>query len=330
MLSSSSPSLTLGIDIGGTNTAFGVVDHKGNILCRSSIPTTGHNSFSDFIDALHRAVELTMMAENLDPESLDVIGTGAPCLNCETGVIEGAVNLPWPSPLPLTQELSDAFGIPAYGENDANAAAIGEMCFGAGQGIDNFIMLTLGTGVGSAIICDGRLLRGKRGLAGELGHTLIRRGTEGRKCNCGRNGCLDAYVTARGLVATARQLIETTDTPSALRLKDDFDAKAIGEAAVAGDPLALEVLRFTGELLGEACADFTAFSSPEAFIFFGGVANSFPLFEEAMRESFKKNLLWVYEGQVDFLRSALPETDAALLGVAAAANMKNRVETLSC
>lgn len=317
MKSSSKPYLTLGIDIGGTNTVFGVVDDEGRILVRGKIPTTGHPTFHEFIITLYQTVKEAMANAEIDYESLVAIGVGAPCLNHETGIIEGAVNLPWTSPLPLTFELTKAFGIPAIGENDANAAALGELFYGIAKGMDNFIMLTLGTGVGSAIICDGRLLRGKRGLAGELGHTLIRRGPEARKCNCGRKGCLDAYASARGVVTTANELLEKRNTPSTLREITDLDSKAIGDAASNGDAIALETMRLTGEILGEACADFTAFSSPEAFIFFGGVANAFPLFKDAMKKSFKENLLWVYDGQVRFLPSTLKETDAAILGAAA-------------
>lgn len=310
--------LTLGIDLGGTNTAFGIVDPEGKILVRGKIPTPGHESFAAYIDALHAAVKDAMEASGIPYESLAAIGVGAPCIDSTTGVIQGAVNLPWPSPIPLTEQLSATFGVPAAGDNDANAAALGEMCFGAGKNLDNFIMITLGTGVGSAIVCDGHLLRGKRGLAGELGHTLTRRGPQGRLCSCGRRGCLDVYASASGVVTTARELLSASDTPSTLRGQEEtLTPLIVSQAATAGDEIALEVFRLTGEILGEACADFTAFSSPEAFIFFGGVAKSYPLFEEAMLESFKKNLLWVYEGQVDFLMSALPETDAALLGTAA-------------
>lgn len=314
--------LTLGIDIGGTNTVFGIVDADGNIVCRGRISTLGHPDFSDFIAALHKEVTDVMSDAGIDMNALAAVGVGAPCLNCETGVIEGAVNLPWPSPLPLTALLEDAFGRPVTSENDANAAALGEMCFGAARGMRNFIMITLGTGVGSALVCDGRLLRGHRGLAGELGHIPVRRGESARKCNCGLLGCLDAYLSARGIVDTASELIETTDLPSCLRQLSVFDASDVGSAAVAGDSLAFEVMNRSGRLLGEACAGFTAMTSPEAFIFFGGVAESFPLFEDAMRQAYSDHLLWVYDGQTSFIRSALPAADAAVLGAAAAARVK--------
>lgn len=317
MKESSQEKNTLGIDIGGTNTIFGVVSPDGDILVRGSIPTSSYSTFPVYIQTLHKAVKTAAAEGGLNYDSIGAIGVGAPCLNSETGVIEGAVNLPWPSPLPLTALLSEVFGIPAKGENDANVAALGEMCYGAAKGCGNFIMLTLGTGVGSAIVCDGKLLHGKRGLAGEMGHIRVIHGENARLCNCGRRGCLDAYASARGLVKTAEELIATTDLPSVLRDYSGFKAKDIGEAAAGGDLLAVEALNITGRILGEACADFTAFSSPEAFFFFGGVANAFPLFEQEMRKTYKKNLLWVYEDQADFFHSTLPEADAALLGTAA-------------
>ena len=309
--------LTLGIDIGGTNTVYGIVDSMGKILVKGKVSTTGHENFAAFIDALYADVAKSMTDVGIDISSLAALGVGAPCMNPQTGVIEGAVDLPWPSPIHLTEELSKIFGIPAGGENDANAAALGEVYYGAGRNLDNFIMLTLGTGVGSAIICDGSLLHGTRGLAGELGHTIIRRGPEARPCSCGRKGCLEMYASARGIVATAEELIQNSRLSSSLRDLESIDAKAIGLAAAADDPIAVETLRKTGKILGEACADFTAFSSPDAIIFFGGVAKSFPLFSEALEESYNANLLWVYKDQVKFLTSSLPEADAAILGTAA-------------
>lgn len=310
-------SLTLGIDIGGTNTIFGVVDASGKILTRGKIPTTGHSSFQEFINMLYNAVVTDLQNTGIPYWTLGAIGVGAPCLSPETGVIEGAVNLPWPSPLPLTAQLEQVFHIPAAGENDANAAALGERFYGVARNIDNFIMLTLGTGVGSAIFCDGRLLHGKRGFAGELGHTHIRRGKEARQCNCGERGCLDAYVSAPGLVETAKRLISETSLPSRLRNMVRIDARSIGEAAAEGDMLALEAIDTTGRLLGEACADFAAFSSPEAFIFFGGVANSFPLFKETLLKEFNSHSLSIFKDKVNFIQSSLPEADAAILGAAA-------------
>lgn len=317
MKNNENPGLILGIDIGGTNTAYGIVDACGKIVCRGSIPTQGEESFYDFALRLREDVTESMRQTGGIPDAVVAIGVGAPCVDSEKGTIEGAVNLPWPSPIPLAATLREVFGLPAAAENDANAAAIGEMEFGCARGVDNFIMLTLGTGVGSAIICDGRLLKGKRGLAGELGHVPVRKGPEARMCNCGRPGCLDAYVSARGITNTARELLEASDTPSVLRGTEALTPKVIAEAAAAGDQIGIRTMDFTGEILGEACADFTAFSSPEAFVFFGGIARAFPIFRKPLEKAFNKNLLWVFDGQVRFFQSSLPETEAAILGAAA-------------
>lgn len=318
--------LTLGIDIGGTNTAFAAVDAEGGIIARGSIPTPGDATFSLFIIRLHKAVSDIMRQAGLNLTDIAAIGVGAPCLNPSTGVVEGAVDLPWPSPLPLRAALEEAFKLPVASENDANAAALGELCYGAARGLDNFIMLTLGTGVGSAIVCDGHLLHGIRGMAGELGHLTIRRGEDARPCTCGRNGCLETYLSARGVVESARQILASDTRPSILRGKEPLHARDIGEAASAGDEIALETLRQTGRILGEVCAAFTTFSSPSAFIFFGGVANSYPLMEATMKEEYERNLLWVYKGQTRFLLSSLPSGDAALLGIAAVARMSLQPE----
>lgn len=309
--------LILGIDIGGTNTAFGVVDRYGNILTRGKISTSVFSSFDDFVSALKHAVVDAMSAERLELESIYAIGVGAPCVNYSSGEIVGAVDLPWPSPIPLTATLSREFGAPAYADNDANAAALGEMRYGAGRGLTDVIVITLGTGVGSAIICDGHLLHGNRGLAGELGHVTIYPYSE-RECSCGRRGCLETYASARGVVATANKILTLSGSPSLLSDKSPLTTKRIAEAAAMGDSIALKVWEETGRVIGKACAEFAAFSSPEAFIFFGGVAKAFSYFEKSIRKSFEDNLLWIYKNSdIRFLTSSLPEADAAILGAAA-------------
>lgn len=314
--STASPSV-LGIDIGGTNTSYALVDHDGSIRVRGCIPTRNHATFSEFIAALHREVISQLSARGIPTDAIAAIGAGAPCVNPSSGEIEGAVDLPWPSPLPLAKELSRHFGVPAAIENDANAAALGEMYYGAARGLTDFIMLTLGTGVGSGVVCDSHLLHGRHGLAAELGHTIIRRG--GRECSCGRRGCLEMYASARGVVATARKFIESDFPSSRLASIKDLTPRDIYQAAMAGDPAACATWKFTGEILGEACAEFAAFSSPQAFIFFGGVARAFPLFKDAMKEAFDRNLLCIYNRTPDirFIPSSLSDTDTALLGAAA-------------
>ncbi len=321
-LNSNVETVSIGIDIGGTNTLFGLVNPRGDVLFRGKLETGRFTQFSDFVSALKNEVFSASKSIGLSPEFICGIGVGAPCVNCITGVVEGAVDLPWRSPIPLAESLQKAFGVPVKACNDANAAAMGEMCYGACRGIKDFIMLTLGTGVGSTIVADGQLLLGKRGLAGELGHTIIRYDSD-RLCSCGRKGCLEMYCSARGVVRTALEILEHSKTESALSEipREDLTPKLIYEGALCDDPVALETLRFTGEILGEACANFAAFSSPEAFVLFGGVAGAFPLFRDAMIESFNKHLLWVYRDQIKFLQSSLSAGDAAILGAAAAGRL---------
>ena len=311
-------SLSLGIDIGGTHAVFAIVGPKGKIYCRGSLRTRDYPLFPNFVYALKDAVEAIARKSGIELSAIAGIGVGAPCVNSITGIVEGAVDLPWPSPVPLAEALQKAFGVPVGAANDANAAAMGEMYYGSCMDYDDFIMLTLGTGVGSAIVADGNMILGKRALAGELGHTIVRPGSD-RMCSCGRRGCLEMYCSARGVVLTARRLLDSGTDESLLRAipPDELSSKDISLAAAAGDSVALATMRITGEVLGEACANFTAFSSPEAFVFFGGVARAFPYFKDAMLESYRRNLLWVYRDQVKFLQSDLPADDAALLGAAA-------------
>lgn len=311
---------TLGIDIGGTNTCFGIVSPEGEIILRGSLPTCGHYDFQAFADALHKEVTDSLHAAGLSASDLGALGVGAPCVDYRSGEIVGAVDLPWPSPTPLAAVMQATFGLPAHAENDANAAALGELAFGAARGLSDVLVITLGTGVGSAIICDGRLLHGYRGLAGELGHTIAERDSD-RLCSCGRMGCLETYASARGVVCTAASMLALSAEESSLRRLTQMTAGDVGRAADNGDPIALRAFAETGKVLGSACAEFAAFCSPQAVIFFGGVARSFHHFEGAMRREYEKNLLWIYrENEVRFLPSTLPEADAAILGAAAVAS----------
>ncbi len=277
----------LGIDIGGTNTVFGIVDARGVVLASSSIKTQKHADFDDYLDELHTEV-IRLLEANDALDKILGIGIGAPNANYYTGTIEGKVNLPWPSPLPLAQIVSEKFGIPVAITNDANAAAIGEMTYGAARGLRDFIMITLGTGVGSGIVINGQLVYGHDGFAGELGHTIIRR-NNGRLCGCGRTGCLEAYCSATGVARTAREFLEIREDESLLRELpiDAITSKDVYDAAIKGDKLAKEIFEYTGNILGEAFADFTVFSSPEAIILFGGLAKSGDLLMRPLRESRK-------------------------------------------
>lgn len=307
----------IGIDMGGTNTVFGIVDARGIVLASNSIKTRKHANISDYIDELYE--ETMRLVRQLDVEGkIFGIGVGAPNANYFTGMIEDGVNLPWPTPIPFAQMLSDKFGIPVAITNDANAAAIGEMTYGAARGIKDFIMITLGTGVGSGIVINGQLVYGHDGFAGELGHVVVKR-NNGRLCGCGRTGCLETYCSATGVARTAREFLELREDPSLLRNIpiEDITSKDVYDAAMAGDKLAQKVFDYTGNILGEALADFTVFSSPEAFVLFGGLAKSGELLLKPLRESMERNMLSIWKGKVKIIPSELKEADAAVLGASA-------------
>lgn len=306
----------LGIDIGGTNTVFGIVDARGNVIASSSIKTQKHAKFEDYLDELF--VEATHLIEANDAtDKIQGIGIGAPNANYYTGNIDNAVNLPWPS-LPLANLVSEKFGIPVAVTNDANAAALGEMTYGAARGLKDFIMITLGTGVGSGIVINGQVVYGHDGLAGELGHVIIKR-NNGRLCGCGRTGCLEAYASATGVARTAREFLEARNEPSLLRNLqiEDITSKDVYDAAIKGDKLAKDIFEYTGTILGEAMADMTVFSSPEAFILFGGLAKSGDLLMRPLKEAMDKAMLNMFKGKPKVILSELKEADAAVLGASA-------------
>lgn len=307
----------VGIDIGGTNTVFGIVDARGVVIASSSIKTAKHSNINDYIDELHS--ELTKLIAIHDAaDKIHGIGIGAPNANYFTGTIEDGVNLPWPTPIPLAKLVSDKFGIPVAITNDANAAAIGEMTYGAARGIKDFIMITLGTGVGSGIVINGQMVYGHDGFAGELGHVTVKR-NNGRLCGCGRTGCLEAYCSATGVARTAREFLEIRTEPSLLRNLDvdSITSKDVYDAAISGDKLACEIFEYTGDILGAALADFTTFSSPEAFVLFGGLAKSGEILMRPIRNSMEKNMMPLWKGKVKLLLSELKEADAAVLGASA-------------
>ena len=308
----------VGIDIGGTNTVFGIVDARGTVLASSSIKTRKHADINDYISELH--VELSKLIETNEAEGkIAGIGIGAPNANYFTGMISDGVNLPWPTPIPLADLISEKFGLPVAITNDANAAAIGEMTYGAARGMKDFIMITLGTGVGSGIVVNGQMVYGHDGFAGELGHVIMKR-HNGRLCGCGRTGCLEAYASATGVARTAREFLDArTGEQSLLRNIDigSITSKDVFDAAVAGDKLAKDVFEFTGEILGEALADFISFSSPEAIILFGGLTKSGDLLMKPVKEAMDKNTMAVFRGKVKLLISELKESDAAVLGASA-------------
>lgn len=307
----------IGIDMGGTNTAFGIVDARGNVIASSSIKTRKHSKIEDYIDELYTEITRLINANDAQ-DKIQGIGIGAPNANYFTGIIEDGVNLPWPTPIPLTELVSKKFGIPAVITNDANAAAIGEMTYGVARGLKDFIMITLGTGVGSGIVINGQMVYGHDGFAGELGHVIMKR-NNGRTCGCGRTGCLEAYCSATGVARTAREFLDIRKEDSLLRNLpiEEITSKDVYDAAIAGDKIAKDIFEYTGDILGQALADFVTFSSPEAFVLFGGLTKSGDLIMKPVKESLDKNILGCYKGKVKVLVSELKESDAAILGASA-------------
>ena len=307
----------VGIDIGGTNTVFGIVDARGTIIASGSIKTNKFNEVEEYVNELHTEL-LRLLEQNNATDKIMGIGVGAPNGNYFNGTIEFAPNLPWRGVIPLAQMLTDRFGIPVSLTNDANAAAIGEMTYGAARGLKDFIMITLGTGVGSGIVINGQLVYGHDGFAGELGHVIVRP-NNGRLCGCGRTGCLEAYTSATGVARTAREFLEVRNEPSSLRQIpiQDITSKDVYDAAITGDKLALEIFDYTGKILGEAFANFIAFSSPKAIILFGGLAKAGDLILKPIKEAMDRNTLNIYKGKVKVMFSELKESDAAVLGASA-------------
>ena len=309
----------IGLDLGGTNSVFGIVDSRGDIKATTAIKTQAYDNVEDYVnacvDALHIIIDQVCGIENIK-----AMGIGAPNANYYKGTIEHAPNLVWgKGVVPLADMLSQSLGIPVAMTNDANAAASGEMAYGVARGMKNFIVITLGTGVGSGIVVNGELVYGSDGFAGELGHVTMVRGEDGRQCGCGRKGCLEAYCSATGVARTAREILAKTSEPSLLRdiKPEELTSLDVSIAAGKGDKVANEIFEFTGKMLGEACADFTAFSSPEAFIFFGGLVKAGDLIMEPIKKAYDAHVLNIFKGKAQFLVSGLEGASAAVLGASA-------------
>ena len=307
----------IGIDIGGTNTVFGVVDKRGHIIAQGSIKTAAHKEINEYVTNLSSALQ-EVIDQVGGADNIKGLGVGPPNGNFFTGCIEFAPNLPWKGLIPLAQMLSDRIKVPVSLTNDANAAAIGEMTYGAARGMKDFIVITLGTGVGSGIVVNGQLVYGHDGFAGELGHTTIRR-TNGRLCGCGRKGCLETYTSATGVARTAKEFLTSRKDESILRNVniDEITSKDVAEAAQQGDTLAKEIFEYTGQILGEAFADFVAFSSPEAIILFGGLTKAGSLIFNPVKRHMEESMLPIFRNKVKLLMSELKESDAAVLGASA-------------
>ena len=311
----------IGLDLGGTNSVFGIVDARGEIKATTAIKTGNYPTAEAYVDACMEALPV-IIDQVGGLEKIKAMGIGAPNGNFYKGTVEYAANLSWAKDgvVPLAQMFSERLGgIPVALTNDANAAAIGEMVYGVARGMKNFIVITLGTGVGSGIVVNGQLLYGCDGFAGELGHVIMVRGKEGRSCGCGRTGCLEAYCSATGVARTARELLSKTDRPSLLRELDPekITSLDVSIAAGKGDEMAKEIYEFTGKMLGEACADFAAFSSPEAFIFFGGMVKAGELIMKPIREAYNASVMNIFKGKAQFLVSGLDGASAAVLGASA-------------
>ena len=308
----------IGLDLGGTNSVFGIVDSRGDIKVTTAIKTQGYKNVEDYVKASVEALQIIIdQVGGID--NIKAMGIGAPNGNYYNGTIEFAPNLEWGrnGVVPLADLFSKALGIPVALTNDANAAAIGEMTYGVARGMKNFIVLTLGTGGGSGSVVNGQLVYGCDGFAGELGHVIVIE--NGRPCGCGRRGCLEAYCSATGVARTARELLATTEEPSSLRElnPDEITSYDVSMAAEKGDKLALDVYAFTGKLLGEACANFAAFSSPEAFIFFGGLTKAGNLIMDPIKKAYDERVLNIFKGKAKFLISGLEGSSAAVLGASA-------------
>jgi len=312
----------IGIDMGGTNTAFGVVDRRGDILFRNSISTLGYIKGEDYVNDLGNAINDLIEKNNLK-DTIKGMGMGVPNGNMNDGTVENAANIPWAKGIvvPLAAMMTGKTGLPCKLTNDANAAALGEMAYGAAKGMKDFIVITLGTGVGGGIVSNGQLIVGHDGFAGELGHVRVIR-ENGRACGCGRTGCLETYTSATGVARTAREYLDMQpERESVLRniQQRSITSKDVYEAAKTGDQLAIDVFNFTGKILGEVFCDFIAFSSPKAFILFGGLAHAGNFLLDPLEKAIEENVLFVYKGKTEVIISKLNDSEAAILGASALA-----------
>lgn len=300
----------LGMDIGGTNTVFGIVNSEGTVIGSDSVKTQEHPDLDEYVSTVSSKIKALMQSAGITFDDIAGLGIGAPNASIYTGTIEKAPNLPWKGEsIPLADLFSKQLsGIPVKMTNDANAAALGEMAYGVAKGLKHFIMITLGTGVGSGIVIDGKMVYGKDGFAGELGHLIVDRSADARLCGCGRRGCLETYCSATGMIRTARERLQGVTINGS---KDVYDL------AMQGNADAIAIFNETGKRLGQALADMVVFSSPEAFVFFGGLAKSGELLLKPTREAMEESMMPVFKGKTKLLVSTLKDADAAVLGASA-------------
>lgn len=310
----------LGLDMGGTNSVLGIVDARGQVISRISIKTQQYKDINVYVDTLYE--EATKIVDPIGGfEMIRGIGAGAPNANYYTGNIEQAPNLPWKGIVPFAELLSKRFGMPAHITNDANAAAVGEMIYGAARGMKDFIMITLGTGVGGGVVVDGKVLYGHDGFAGELGHVTVDYSENARMCGCGHKGHLEAYASATGVARTAKEIVTTTKKKTLLRDldPDQITSKDVFDAAEKGDVVAKEIFDYTGMMLGRAFADFIHFSAPEAIILFGGLTKAGKYILDPVVKAMNDNVMTIWKDKVKVMFSDLKEADAAVLGASALA-----------
>ena len=309
--------VVIGVDIGGTFTKYGIIDRNGNCLIENSIKTNSGNGVEEFLKDATKAFKNDLAKFN--DVQLKGIGIGAPNGNYYNGTIEFAPNLKWKGIIPLVELFKKNFNVPIFLTNDANAAAIGEMIYGNAKDLRDFIVITLGTGLGSGIVSNGELVYGHDGFAGEIGHTVVRH--NGRQCGCGRKGCLETYASATGIKRTVYKLLADSLEESKLRSVsfNELSAEMITEAAKNGDKIALEAFEYTGNILGQTLADSVAYTSPEVIFLFGGLAKSGNLILEPTRRHFEDNILNIYKNKVKILISGMEEINAAIMGAGALA-----------
>lgn len=305
--------VAVGIDIGGTSVTVALVDRQGGVVCSERIPVKSIGTIDLFTQILTDCIEKLRTSHQIE---LIGIGIGSPGANIHRGVIEKTANLPWEN-VPVVEILRLRFQVPVFLTNDANLFALGEKAFGGASALEDFVVVTLGTGVGAGIYCGGALLLGRDGLGGEIGHVIIEK--DGRSCGCGRRGCLERYVSAGGLVQTAREMLDSDSEPSLLHVlpADEMDAGLISEAAASGDKVALEIFNYTGELLGKSLADLVTYLNPEAIFLGGGLAQAGPVLFEPTIRSFEAHLLGIYSRPIPIMPCAIPGDQAGVIGAAA-------------
>jgi glucokinase len=305
--------IAIGIDIGGTNTAYGIVDKEGKILYEDSIPTKGYKDINHYIDRLSDEIHSHLAK----PFELKGIGIGAPNGNYYKGTIEEAPNLEWKGTVHFADLINEKFNVPTWLTNDANAAALGEMIYGGAKSMKDFLFITLGTGVGSGIVANGELIYGHDGFAGEVGHIIVKE--NGRQCGCGRCGCLETYTSATGIKRTALEILADEKKESSLRkyTENEIESKIIYEEAKKGDVVALRCFDITIDILGKALANSVAYTSPEAIFIFGGLAKAEDLLLKPLKQKMEEHLLMVYKNKIKILPSELDGSKAAILGASA-------------